>query len=341
MKAALESLLAGESLSESRAAELMTELASGRTAPALAGAWLAALRAKGESAAEVRGFSRALRALARCPELSRGAGLVDVVGTGGDGSASFNLSTGTALLAAACSLRVVKHGNRAVSSRSGSADLLEALGLGLPLDAAAAGHCLEQVGFTFLFAPWYHPAMKAVAPIRRAMGVRTVFNLLGPLVNPAEPEFALIGAWSPEAAALMADSLAGETRLRRAFVVHGEPGWDEATPCGEFLLFDVRPGSVRRRVCEPGQWGIARCRPADLVGGTAATNAAALERVFEGEVGAHRDALVLGAALVLELTGEAPGGRPAAARAAAAIDSGAARDLLARLRDFDARRAGR
>ncbi|MDQ7007880.1 MAG: anthranilate phosphoribosyltransferase [Acidobacteriota bacterium] len=336
----LEQLLGGRDLGESQATALMKALASGELEPALAGALLAALRLKGESAEEVRGFSRALRELARRPEVERGEGLVDVVGTGGDGSGSFNISTGTALLAAACSLRVVKHGNRAVSSRSGSADLLEALGLRLPLDAAAAGRCLEQAGFTFLFAPWYHPAMRSVVPIRRAMGVRTVFNILGPLVNPAEPDFALVGAWSPEVARLMAQCLAGDTSLRRAFVVHGEPGWDEATPCGEFLLLDVRPGVVSERRCDPLDWGLARCRPEDLAGGDSQANAAALERVFDGETGAHRDALVLGAALVLELTGRENDGRSAVARAAEAIDSGAARRVLARLRAFAAGKSG-
>jgi hypothetical protein len=192
----LERLLQRRDLAESEAAGLLVALTDPAVAPAMSGALLAALRAKGITADEVRGFAGAMRGLARRPELPPGPPAVDVVGTGGDASGSFNLSTGAALLVAATGVRVVKHGNRSVSSRSGSADLLEALGLPLPLDERAAGECLAETGFTFLFAPHYHPAMKEVAPVRRALGVRTVFNLLGPLTNPAEPPFSLIGAYS-------------------------------------------------------------------------------------------------------------------------------------------------
>src|SRR4249920_1120551 len=197
LRSTLEQLLQRRDLSEVQAGELLQALTDPELAPALAGALLAALRSKGVTADEVRGFAGAMRRLARRPQLSAGAPLVDVVGTGGDGSGSLNLSTGTALLAAACGLRVVKHGNRAISSRSGSADLLQALGLKIPLDEADAGACLDATGFTFLFAPHYHPALKALAPIRSALGVRTVFNMLGPLANPAEPAFHLIGAFDP------------------------------------------------------------------------------------------------------------------------------------------------
>ena len=180
----------------------------GELEPARAGALLAALRANGESAAEIRGFATAMRELALHPAIPDGKPTVDTVGTGGDGSGSLNLSTGTGLLAAACGSRVVKHGNRSVSSRSGSADMLECLGMPLPLHEPEAVACLEATNFTFLFAPAYHPAMKAVVPVRGAMGVRTVFNLLGPLTNPAAPHYLLLGAFSPTAARLMAEALA-------------------------------------------------------------------------------------------------------------------------------------
>ena len=218
--ALLEQLLSGVSLGEQEARGLMLALAEGGMEPALAGALLAALRAKGETAEEIRGFATAMRELALAPSIPDGTPTVDTVGTGGDGSGSLNLSTGTGLLAAACGVRVVKHGNRSVSSKSGSADLLERLGMPLPLAEPAAIACLEATGFTFLFAPAYHPAMKAIMPVRGALGVRTVFNVLGPLTNPAAPPYQLIGAFSPEVARLMADSLSG-LRLERALVVHG------------------------------------------------------------------------------------------------------------------------
>jgi anthranilate phosphoribosyltransferase len=308
--------------------------------PVMAGGLLAALRAKGVTPEEVRGFARAMRGLARRPSLPDVSRAVDVVGTGGDASGSFNLSTAAALLVAATGVPVVKHGNRSVSSRSGSADLLECLGLPLPLDEAAAAACLTATGFTFLFAPHYHPAMKQVAPVRRELGVRTVFNLLGPLSNPAEPPFGVIGAYSAEAAKLMAETLAGMP-IRRAFVIHGEPGWDEATPVGPFELYDVAPGSVRRELRDARELGMARCTPADLAGGDAAENAAALRAVFEGgDRGAHRDAVVLNAALALEVTGNAPSLEAGVSAAAAAIDRGDAARMLERLAEFGRRKSG-
>ena len=190
----LERLLERGDLGEREARELLEALTAPDLAPALAGALLAALRAKGITAAEVRGFARGMRALARRPHIPPDVRAVDIVGTGGDRSGSVNMSTGSALLAAACGLRVVKHGNRSVSSRTGSADVLEALGLELPLDERAAGSLLDACGFTYLFSPHFHPAMKAIAPVRAALGVRTIFNILGPLVNPAEPAYHLLGA---------------------------------------------------------------------------------------------------------------------------------------------------
>ncbi len=329
LSATLEQLLRGEDLSEQQAAGLLVELTREDLAPALAAALLAALRAKGETAAEVRGFATAMRGLARKPELRARGPLLDIVGTGGDGSGSLNLSTGASLLAAACGIPIAKHGNRSVSSRSGSADLLEALGMRLPADEAAASACLEATGYTFLFAPHFHPAMKAVAPVRRAMGVRTVFNLLGPLTNPAAPPFLLLGAFSPDAARLMAGALAGMAGLERGFVVHGAPGWDEATPVGPFLLLDVRRGEVAESTRDPSEWDLPRCTPEDLAGGDAAHNAARLRAVFTGrETGPHLDALLLGTALALELTGVAGSPREAVGTARRALLDGRAAALL-------------
>ena len=329
LNALLEKLLARVDLAEDEAAALMVALTDEQLPAALAAALLVALRAKGETAAEVRGFARAMRGLARRPAVPAGAPLLDIVGTGGDGSGSLNLSTGASLLAAACGIPVVKHGNRSVSSRSGSADVLEALGMRLPVNEAEAGACLEETGYTFLFAPYFHPAMKAVAPVRKAMGVRTVFNLLGPLTNPAAPPYLLLGAFSPAAARLMAEALAGFEGLDRAFVVHGAPGWDEATPVGPFLFYEVCGAEVRETTRDPEEWGLPHCAPEDLAGGDAAVNAARLRAVLEGEEGgAHRDALLLGTALALELTGRAADPAEAVAMARAALDDGRARAQL-------------
>jgi anthranilate phosphoribosyltransferase len=329
----LEHLLRREDLDESTASELLRVMASGELAPPLAGALLIALRVKGETADEIRGFARAMRELARAPQIPPGP-YVDIVGTGGDGSNSLNLSTGASLLAAACGLPVVKHGNRSVSSKSGSADVLAALGLPLPLDETAAGACLARCGFTFLFAPHYHPAMKHIAPVRQALGVRTVFNILGPLANPAAPPFHVIGAFSDAMAAKMADTLTG-LPLTRAFVVHGEAGWDEATPIGPFVCYDVRPGQVERTMRDPRDAGLARCGLEDLRGTDAASNAARLREALAGrDTAAHRDALVLGAALALEVTGAEPDARRAVGRARAALESGAGAKLLAAITAF-------
>lgn len=328
----LDRVLDGESLAEGQAYDLMVRLAEGELPAALAGALLAGLRAKGETADEIRGFATAMRELAVHPDIPEGAPTVDTVGTGGDGSGSLNLSTGTGLLAAACGSRVVKHGNRSVSSRSGSADMLESLGMPLPLHEAQAVACLAATNFTFLFAPAYHPAMKAVVPIRGALSVRTVFNVLGPLTNPATPPFQLIGAYSRDAAKLMAETLAGMP-LERAFVVHGEPGWDEATPAGDFMLFDVRPGSISETTRSPADYGLKTCEPEELAGGGASHNARELVRVFVREdMGAHRDALLMGTSLVLEVQGVVKDAREGVEQASAAIDDGRAEAFLTGLR---------
>ena len=330
----LEHLLSGKSLSEADAGELLRALTGADMPPALAGAMLAALRSKGVTADEVRGFARAMRALARKPAIPAGSRAIDIVGTGGDSSGSFNLSTGAALLTAACGVDVVKHGNRSVSSKSGSADVLEQLGLKLPLDESAAGACLAATRFTFLFAPHYHPAMKAVAPIRQAMGVRTVFNILGPLTNPAAPAFQLTGAFNLPTAQLMAEALSG-LPIERAFVVHGAEGWDEPTPLGPFTVLDVRPGEVKASIRSPSDYGLDLCGAHHLAGGDAATNARALRAVLTGEDrGPHRDALLLGTALALEIVGRVDQPRDGVRIAKEAIDSGAARAMLAKLAAF-------
>jgi len=332
---ALEQLLNGRHLSEAQAADTMRLLGEGSMEAARAGALLAALRAKGETAEEIRGFANAMRELAQPYPGTAGSEAADCVGTGGDASGSLNISTGTALLAAACGIPMIKHGNRSVSSKSGSADVLEELGIVLPGDPQIAADCLVHTNFTFLFAQVFHPAMKHIAPVRTAMGVRTVFNILGPLTNPAAPPYGVIGAFSPKMAHLMAQSLSGMAHVKRVFVVHGEPGWDEATPVGKFTLYDVQPGRVHQETRDPRDAGVPRCNAEDLAGGDAAYNAAELEKVLTGrDRGPHQDALTLGAALLLEVTGRVNNLGEGVAAAEDVIRDGRSEKLLKQLRAF-------
>lgn len=334
----LDQLLERRDLSESQAEELLTRLTDPEGSAAMSGALLAALRSKGVVADELRGFARGMRRLARKPHIPADLPAIDVVGTGGDASGSLNISTGTALLTAACGVPVLKHGNRSISSRAGSADVLAALGVRLPLEEEAAGACLAATNFTFLFAPHYHPAMKALAAVRAALGVRTIFNILGPLTNPAAPPFHLIGAFSLETARLIAETAAG-MEFERTFVVHGAEAWDEPTPAGPFTLFDVRPGAVTVQTREAADYGLESCTLDDLAGGDAQHNAQALRAVLSGaDRGPHRDCLLLGAALALEVAGRARSTRHAIEIARDALDSGAARRLLEALTAFS--RAG-
>ena len=337
MNETLERLVQGSHLSEQEADDLLVALTDESMDASVAGALLTAMRAKGETADEVRGFATAMRRLANRPAIPEGVHGVDVVGTGGDGSGSLNLSTGAALITAACGQPVIKHGNRSISSKSGSADVLEQLGLVWPENTEAATACLEQTGFTFLFAPYFHPAMKTVAPVRRALGIRTIFNILGPLTNPAQPPYYVIGAFSNEMARLMADALSG-LPIERAFVVHGAPSWDEATPVGPFEFYDVRPGSVKPSQRDPQTYGVERCTPDDLIGGSPEENAQSLRATLGGEAGPHRDAITLGAGLALEVCGKVSSLGEGLEAARAAIDDGSASKLIEGLNAYSATR---
>jgi anthranilate phosphoribosyltransferase len=334
LRITLDHLLDRKALTETQASELLVALTDPAMDASMAGAFLAALRSKGVTADELRGFAKAMRSLARRPILPDGSPLIDMVGTGGDSSGTFNLSTGASLLVAATGTRVAKHGSTSITSRSGAADVLKELGLPIPLDEVAAGKCLAATNFTFFFAPHYHPAMKTLGPIRKALGVRTVFNMLGPLTNPAEPPFHLIGAFNMEAATLIAETLAG-MKIERAFVVHGAPGWDEPTPVGPFECFDVYSGKVTRRTRTAGEFDLPSCMAEELKGGDAAYNAQHLRDVLEGrDRGAHRHALIMGAALALEVSGNASSAKAGAEKAAHAIDSGAAKATLEKISAF-------
>ncbi len=333
MNRLIEKLIAGEDLSADEASDLVSAMIRDDADAVHVGAALTALRAKGETADELRGFARTMLGHAVSVPFDCGDA-VDIVGTGGDGSNSLNLSTGSALLAAVCGVPVVKHGNRAVSGRSGSADVLEALGFAIPSSPVEAGAQLGAAGFTFLYAPDYHPALGALKEIRRRLGVRTIFNILGPLLNPAKPPYAVIGAPRRDIASLMADALSS-MGVRRAFVVHGADDWDEPTPLGPFSILDVRDGGVTTLVRDPADFGISRCVAEDLAGGDPDHNADELRMVFEGRRNAHRDALSIGAALALEVSGRVGGLAEGLEVAGDALDSGRAVALLDRVIMFE------
>lgn len=327
--AALEAVIAGQDLGRERARAVMTAVMAGEVPPARLGGLLAALRARGETVDEITGFAEAMRAGA-VPVRCRREGLVDTCGTGGDASGTFNISTATALAAAGMGIPVAKHGNRAVSSRSGSADVLEALGVNLELGAARLGELLDELGLAFLFAPVLHPAMRHAGPVRRELGVRTVFNVLGPLTNPAGAELQLLGVFDPALCEPLARVL-GALGSRRAFVVHGAGGLDEVSPLGPTRVAELRRGVVRTFSFDPAEAGVERCTAADLAGGSPAENAAIISGILAGRPGPAADAVALNAGFVAVLAGRAPDFRAGVALARASLLTGAALRLLERL----------
>lgn len=329
IREALARVVSGENLSIDDARQVMGEIMSGTATAAQIGGFLVGLRMKRETAAEVAGFAQAMREKAIGYE-SRHPLLVDTCGTGGDGAHTFNISTTAAFVVAASGCKVAKHGNRSVSSRAGSADLLEALGARIDLPPSVAGQCLDEVGFGFFFAPLCHPAMKHVAVPRRELGLRTVFNILGPLCNPAAAQIQVIGVYAPELVDLVAEvlSLLG---TKRAFVIHGAGGLDEFSPVGEVIYAEVQNGSVRRGRFDPLDYGIERAGLEALKGGTAEENAALTRAVLQGERGPKGDAVALNAALALMAAGSAEDLREGMNMARKALSSGAA---LAKLEEY-------
>jgi anthranilate phosphoribosyltransferase len=329
---ALARLLEGRDLSRAQAREVMGEIMEGKATPAQIGGFLVALRLKGETADEIAGCAEAMRAhvLAVKPQRSD---LVDTAGTGGDGAGTFNISTAAALVAAAAGAAVAKHGNRAVSSASGSADVLEALGFQLELPAERIERSIDELGFGFLFAPSHHPAMRHAAPVRKELAARTVFNVLGPLTNPAGARAQVVGVYEPELVETIATVLA-RLGSRRAFVVHGAGGIDELSPAGPNLVCEVSGGKVRRREIDPKEFGVPRCRPADLGGGSPAENADTIRDIFAGIKGAKREAVLLNAGGAIAAGGHARDLEEGYRIAAEALDSGAAGERLEALIAF-------
>ena len=329
---ALARLLDGEDLTRDQARGVMDTIMSGEATPGQIGGFLVALRLKGETADEIAGSAEAMRAHAITVHPKRDD-LVDTAGTGGDGGRTFNISTAAALVAAAAGAGVAKHGNRSVSSASGSADVLEQLGFRLDLEPERIAESIDELGFGFMFAPTHHPAMKHAGPVRRELAARTVFNVLGPLTNPAGARAQVMGVYSPELVPVIADVLA-QLGARRAFVVHGAGGIDELSPVGPNLVCEVVDGDVRQREIDPLELGIERCDPAELRGGTPAENAQRIREVFEGGNGGRRSAILLNAAGAIAAGGHATDLKEGIGLAREAIDSGAAAERLKALVAF-------
>jgi anthranilate phosphoribosyltransferase len=325
----LEKLQRQEDLTEAEAAAAMGRIMDGQAPAAQVAGLLVALRQKGERPGEVVGFARAMRA--RAVPLGRPRpDAFDTCGTGGDGAGTFNISTIAAIVVAGCGVPVAKHGNRSASSRCGSADVFEALGVNIGAVPSVTEACLEHAGLAFFYAPTFHPSMRHAGPIRRELGVRTAFNLLGPLTNPAGARRQIVGVPRPELTELLARAL-GLLGSERAWVVHGADGLDELSTTGYTKVSETRNGAVRTFYLHPAEVGLAKANPADLAGGDAAENARIARDVLGGEAGPRRDIVLFNAGAALLVAGAAPSISEGIARAAQAIDSGAASRALEQL----------
>ncbi len=332
IKESIQKVIAGGSLDEGEAAGVMEQIMRGEATPAQIAALLVALRLKGETVEEITGFARIMRRMATRVSTSHQL-LVDTCGTGGDGTNTFNISTAAALVVAGAGVPVAKHGNRSVSSKCGSADVLESLGVNLELDAADMGRCLDETGICFLFAPALHSATKYAAGPRGEIGIRTVFNVLGPLTNPAGAQTQIMGVFSKEMVPLLAGVLA-RLGSKRAFVVHGDGGLDEVSLSGPTFVGEVMDGDVRQYFIDPLDYGISRAACEELAGGTPEENAVIIRDILSGKTGPRRDAVLVNAALAVMAAGKAGDLREAVNIAANSIDSGAAMSKLKDLMEF-------
>jgi anthranilate phosphoribosyltransferase len=323
---AIEELLAGRALSADDARAAMDEIMAGDATDAQTAGFLVALRMKGETADEIVGCAEAMRRHV-VPVRPERTDLVDTAGTGGDGARTLNISTAAGLVAAAAGAAVAKHGNRAVSSASGSADVLEALGFRLEQPPERIARSIDELGFGFIFAPAHHPGFRHAAPVRKELGTRTVFNVLGPLTNPAGARAQIVGVYSEELVPVITEVLC-RLGTTRAFVVHGAGGIDELSPAGPNLVGEVAGGSTSLRTIDPADLGVPRCAPGDLRGGSPADNAAAIVAILGGEDGARRDAVLLNAAGAIAAAGHAADLAEGLAVATEAVASGAAAERV-------------
>jgi anthranilate phosphoribosyltransferase len=340
----LESLLGGRELTPDVARAAVECILTGEATSAQIAGFLVAMRGRGERPGELIAMLEAVRVAGVAVELSDEVtqAAIDIVGTGGDGSASVNLSTMAALVVAGAGIPVCKHGNRASSSACGAADVLEALGVAIELSPAGVAHCVEQAGIGFCFAPRFHPAFRFAGPTRKELGIRTAFNLLGPLANPAGVHHLLVGAASIEVAELLAQVLAG-AGVRRAWVVHGPGGLDELSTDGANVVFDVADGTSTRHLIDGDRWGLLRASVGDLRGGDPHHNAAVVRRIMGGEQGPIRDAVVFNAAAALVVAGAAAQLDQGITLAQQSLDTGAAAlalNMLVRASNDSAEPAG-
>ena len=325
----IEKLVRHEDLTADEAAAAMQQVMDGAAPPAALAGLLSALAMKGERPSEIVGFARTMRANA--VKLSKPPGDVfDTCGTGGDRSGTFNISSAAALVVAACGVRVAKHGNRSVSSRCGSADVFEQLGVNVAASPAVVERTLHEAGIAFFFAPTFHPSMKHAGPTRRELGIRTAFNLLGPLTNPAGASRQIVGVPKSELTELLARALM-LLGSARAWVVHGADGIDEISTTGYTKVSECRNGAVHTFYVHPADFGFRKAAPEELTGGDAAANAAIVRRILEGEHGAPRDVVVLNAGAALFVAGRADSVSVGVKLAGQALDSGAARTTLDRM----------
>jgi len=325
---AIDAVCAGDHLTADHAAAVLAEIMEGRAEPVQTGAFLIALRAKGETVPELVGLARTMRSLATPVSTGR-TDLVDTAGTGG-GPSTFNVSTTAALVAAGAGCAIAKHGNRSNTSKCGSADLLEALGVNIELDADQVGRCIDEVGFGFMFAPRHHAAMAHVIPVRKALGVRTIFNFLGPLTNPAGANRQLLGVGDRHYQETIAEALVGLGSVR-ALVVAAEDGVDELAISSRTRVIEVADGGTSEWFVEPSQFGFAAAELEAVAGGTPEQNAAASLAVLDGEQGPRRELVLLNAAAAIYVGGLAADLQDGLVKAARAVESGAARDVLERL----------
>jgi anthranilate phosphoribosyltransferase len=327
--ALIEKLRRQEDLTVAEAADAMAVIMRGEAAAAQIAGLLVALSMKGERPEELVGFAQTMRANA-LPIVPPPGPVFDTCGTGGDRSGTFNISTAAAIVLAACGMRIAKHGNRSVSSQCGSADVLEALGVNVAASPSVVEQCLKEVGVAFLFAPTFHPATKHAGQARKDLGVRTAFNLLGPLTNPAKPTRQIVGVPRPELTELIARSLA-LLGSERAWVVHGADGLDELSTTGYTKVSECKGHAVQTFYVHPADFGLAKASPESLKGGDANKNAGIVRSVLNGDKGEARDVVLLNAGAALFVAGEADTVKAGIAAAAAAIDSGQARHVLDRL----------
>ncbi|MCS5657510.1 MAG: anthranilate phosphoribosyltransferase [Dehalococcoidia bacterium] len=325
IRESIDTVVSGQSLSMEDASLVMREIMEGEATPAQLGAFLTALALKGETTQEIAGMAKVMREMAL--QVKVDGELIDTVGTGGDGKNTFNISTATAFVAAGAGLKVAKHGNRAASGSCGSADVLEALGVQIELSPEAVAQCVNEVGVGFMFAPAFHPAMRYAGPVRREIGIRTVFNILGPLTNPAGAQTQLLGVAFPELGGIMAEVL-GFLGSHHAMIVHGHGGLDEISLSGDTSVWEVRGGEVEEWTLHVEDTGLPETPIEAIRGGTKEENAATMRRLFQGEQGPVRDMVLLNSAGVLMVGDKAESIRKGVEMSAGIIDSGAARAKL-------------